>query len=345
MPRPRQRAVSWPSAFLLRNLSEPMKNTLNIGLLAALLSGLVLSGSSFAEEGGSGHYMPGSMASFIDSVPPAPAFLARLNVMNYDGSTSPNIKLPIGGMLATGVNAKIMGYGLTMVWRPDIDLGEGWSYAMSTTIPLVTAKVRASAATSIKPGRSISLADEETGLGDIIVQPVMLSRMVNPDFKVNSRLTIYTPTGDYTAGKLANTGKNFWTFSPSIELMYFGQKNGIEASLFTGIDFNTQNKDTDYKSGTQFHIDGTLAQHFPIWGGLAGVGLNGYYYKQIAADSGSGATLGDFKAMNTGAGPVVSYSTKVGKHSITGEMKWLHEFDTTKRLEGDIIFFKLLGSF
>lgn len=78
MPRPRQRAVSWPSAFLLRNLSEPMKNTLNIGLLAALHSGLVLSGSSFAEEGGSGHYMPGSMASFIDSVPPAPAFLARL---------------------------------------------------------------------------------------------------------------------------------------------------------------------------------------------------------------------------------------------------------------------------
>ena len=317
----------------------------NIGLLAALLGGLGLCNMAQAEEGGSGHYMPGSMASFIDSVPPAPAFLARLNVMNYDGSSSPKIGLPIGGMLATGIDAKIRGYGLTMVWRPDIDLGEGWSYSMSTTIPLITATVRASAALPIKPGRSISLADEETGLGDIIVQPVMLSRMVNPDFKVNSRLTVYTPTGDYTAGKLANTGKNFWTFSPSLELMYFGQKNGIEASLFTGLDFNTQNKDTDYKSGTQFHMDGTLAQHFPLWGGLAGIGLNGYYYKQIAADSGSGATLGDFKAMTTGLGPALSYSTKVGKHSITGELKWLHEMDTKNRLEGDIIFFKLLGSF
>lgn len=322
-----------------------MKTFKNIGMLAALLGSLGVTGLAQAEEGGSGHYMPGSMASFIDSVPPAPAFLMRVNVMNYDGSTSPKVGLPIGGMLATGVNAKIMGYGLTMVWRPDIDLGEGWSYAMSTTIPLVTATIRASAATSIKPGRSISLADEETGLGDIIIQPVMLSRTVNPDFKVNSRLTVYVPTGDYTAGKLANTGKNFWTATPSIELMYFGQKNGIEASLFTGVDFNTQNKDTDYKSGTQFHMDGTLAQHFPLWGGLAGVGLNGYYYKQIAADSGSGATLGDFKAMTTGAGPVVSYSTKLGKHSITSELKWLHEFDTKNRLEGDIIFFKLLGSF
>lgn len=317
----------------------------NIGLLAALLGGFGLCNMAQAEEGGSGHYMPGSMSSFIDSVPPAPIFLARLNVMNYDGSTSPRIGLPIGGMLATGVNAKITGVGMSFVWRPDIELGEGWSYSMSTTIPLVTAKVRATAATSIIPGRSISLADEETGLGDIIVQPVMLSRIINPDFKVNSRLTVYTPTGDYTAGKLANTGKNFWTFSPSIELMYLGQKSGIEASLFTGVDFNTQNKDTDYKSGTQFHMDGTLAQHFPLWGGLAGVGLNGYYYKQIAADSGSGATLGDFKAMTTGAGPVASYSSKIGTHIVTAELKWLHEFDTTKRLEGDIVFFKLLGSF
>lgn len=322
-----------------------MKKFKNIGLLAALLGGLGLYSIAHAEEGGSGHYLPGSMASFIDSVPPAPAFLMRLNVMDYDGSSSPNIGLPFGGALATGIDAKISGYGLTMVWRPDIDLGEGWSYAMSTTIPLINAKVSASAALPVKPGRSISLSDEETGLGDIIIQPIMLSRTVSPDFKVNSRLTIYTPTGEYTAGKLANTGKNFWTASPSIELMYFGQKNGIEASLFTGVDFNTENNDTDYKSGTQFHMDGTLAQHLPLWGGLAGAGVNAYYYKQLTGDSGSGATLGDFKAMTTGLGPVLSYSTKIGTHSVTGELKWLHEFDTKNRLEGDIIFFKLLGSF
>ena len=322
-----------------------MKKYQKIGLLATLLGGLALGGIAHAEEGGSGHYLPGSMASFIDSVPPAPAFLMRLNVMDYDGSVSPRIGLPIGGALATGVDAKIRGYGLTMVWRPDIDLGEGWSYSMSATIPLINAKVRAVAALPVKPGRSVSLSDEETGLGDIIIQPVMLSRAINPDFKVNSRLTIYTPTGEYTVGKLANTGKNFWTFSPSVELMYFGQKNGIEASLFTGVDFNTENNDTDYKSGTQFHMDGTLAQHFPLWGGLAGAGVNAYYYKQLTGDSGAGATLGDFKGMTTGLGPVMSYSTKVGTHSVTGELKWLHEFDTKNRLEGDIIFFKLLGSF
>ena len=323
-----------------------MKRLWTTGCVIGLASMLAWATMVKAEEGGSGHYMPGSMASFIDSVPPAPAFLMRLNVMSYEGSTSPQLTIPIANLLATNLDASIVGYGLTMVWRPEfINLGEGWSYALSTTIPLVTAKVSASAATSRLPGFSITLSDEETGLGDIIVQPIMVSRMLSPDFKINSRLTVYTPTGDYTAGKLANTGKNFWTLSPSVEFMYFGQKSGLEVSLFAGIDLNTENQDTDYKSGTQSHLDATLAQHFPLWGGLAGAGINGYYYQQLSGDSGEGATLGDFKAMTTGAGPVLSYSTKIDSHSLTGELKWLHEMDTKKRLEGDIIFFKFLVGF
>jgi hypothetical protein len=323
-----------------------MHTFMKTSFFAILSAGLACAGAVSAEEGGSGHYMPGSMASFIDSVPPAPAFLLRLNVMSYEGSAAAKLTLPIAGTLCSGVDASIMGYGLTMVWRPDwAFIGEDWSYSMATTIPLLTSEVSASAASPLRPGRTVSLNDDEIGLGDIIVQPIMVSRKFSPDFKVNSRLTIYAPTGDYTVGKLANTGKNFWTFSPSVEFMYLGQTNGFEASLFTGVDFNTENPDTDYTSGTQFHLDGTLAQHFPLWGGLAGAGVNAYYYEQLEGDSGEGATLGDFKALTTGLGPVLSYSSKVGSHSVTGELKWLHEFDTEKRLEGDIIFLKLLVSF
>lgn len=324
-----------------------LKNIISLSCCTVILAScLTTARPALAEEGGSGHYMPGSMSSFIDSVPPEPAFLARLNVIAYDGSAGPTLTIPIARVLYTGVDATIMGYGLTVVWRPDLDLlGPDWSYAMSATIPLISAEVSAKAATPLITGRSFELEDSETGLGDIILQPVMLSRIITPDFKINSRLSIYAPTGEYTTGKLANTGKNFWTFSPSVELMYFGQKNGVEASLFTGIDCNTKNEDTDYSSGTQLHFDGTLAQHFPLWGGLAGGGVSGYYYKQLDGDSGDGATLGDFKAMTTGLGPVLSYSSKLGNHSITGELKWLHEFDTRKRLEGDTIFFKLLVSF
>jgi hypothetical protein len=65
--------------------------------------------------------------------------------------------------------------------------------------------------------------------------------------------------------------------------MYFGQKNGIEVSVITGFDFNTDNPDTDYKSGQQVHVDGTLAQHFPLAGGLAGGGVSAYYSSRSRA--------------------------------------------------------------
>jgi hypothetical protein len=59
-----------------------------------------------------------------------------------------------------------------------------------------------------------------------------------------------------------------------VGFIYFGPKRtGVEASVFVGADLNSENTDTYYKSGTEFHIDGTLAQHFPLWQGLAGAGV------------------------------------------------------------------------
>ena len=74
------------------------------------------------------------------------------------------------------------------------------------------------------------------------------------------------PPATTRSGGWPTPGKNFWTIEPTLGLMYFGEKNGIEASVFVGADFNTENQDTDYQSGTQFHVDGTLAQHFPLVG-------------------------------------------------------------------------------
>jgi hypothetical protein len=302
---------------------------------------------AFAEEGGSGHYLPGAMASFIDGVPLHETFLMRLNVVNYDGSVGANVRVPIGGLTTLGADAKSSGYGLTMLWRPAVDPGEKWSYAMSATIPVVTMDVSAKVLVTAPGGGQIAVrrSDRQSGLGDIVLIPVMLNYNVDPDFNVNFRMTAYAPTGDYETGRLANTGKNFWTAEPTLALMYLGQKNGREASLFIGADFNEENPDTNYKSGTQFHVDGTLAQHFPAFGGFASVGVSAYYYKQLTADGGNGATLGDFEGKTVGIGPVVAYASKIHTHDVVAELKWLHETDTEKRLEGDIVWFKAVFKF
>jgi hypothetical protein len=317
---------------------------------AALITaaGLALfSGTAAAEEGGSGHYLPGAIASFIDGVPLTETFLARLNVIRYKGSIGAQQPLPIAGVTTLGVDASSWGYGLTILWRPPVELGERWSYAMSATIPYLSMDVSAGANATLPSGApgSIARSSSTNALGDIVLMPLMLNYNVNPDFNVNFRIGAYAPTGNYQVGRLANTGKNFWTIEPILGLMYFGQKNGIEASLFAGFDFNTENKDTHYKSGTQFHLDGTLAQHFPLSGGLAGVGVSAYYYKQLSGDSGSGATLGDFKGMSTGVGPVVSYVDKIGRHDTLVELKWLHEVETQNRLKGDIVWLKAVLKF
>jgi len=188
-------------------------------------------------------------------------------------------------------------------------------------------------------------ADRTTGLGDIILMPVMFNYTVDPEFSVNARLTGYAPTGSYKVGRLANTGKNFWTIEPTVGFMYFGQKNGREASVFIGADFNQENPGTKYKSGTQLHIDGTFAQHLPLAGGVAGLGLGAFYYKQVTDDSGEGATLGAFRAKTVGLGPVISYIRKLEGADLMVEFKWLQENDTAKRLKGDTYFLKAMLKF
>lgn len=295
------------------------------------------------EEGGSGHYFPGSMSSFVDGVPPDETFIARYNFAYYDGDH--DAALPIAGLpIAGNVNAESFVNGLTFLWRPPLDLGERWSYAMSATIPYISLDVSADVMPTAG-GPTIHRSDSIDGIGDIVLMPLMLNYKVNPDFNINARLGIYAPTGSYKVGRLANAGKNFWTFEPKIGFMYFGQKNGREASLLTGFDFNTENDDTNYQSGTQWVADGTLAQHFPLWGGLAGVGITGYWYEQIEGDSGSGATFGDFEGRTAGLGPVLSYSGKIRDTAVTAEIKWLHEFETKNRLEGDYFWAKLVFKF
>ncbi len=300
-----------------------------------------------AEEGGSGHYLPGSMSSFMDSVPAEETFITRLNVLYYEGSYAKDQPLPFAGLQAAGVDAESFATGLTLLWRPPVDLGDKWSFAMSATAPWVWMDVSAGLDATLPGGApaTVRRSDSVDGLGDLVLMPLMLNYKFTPDFSTNFRVAAYAPTGDYEVGRLANPGKNYWTFEPAMALMYFGQKNGFEASVFTGMSFNTENGDTDYQTGNQFHIDGTLAQHFPLGGGLAGIGGNGFWYEQVSGDSGSGATFGDFKGRTAGLGPVLSYTHKVGGVDVISEVKWLHEMETRKRLEGDYVWFKMIVKF
>jgi hypothetical protein len=303
--------------------------------------------SLWAEEGGSGHYAPGASASFIDALPGKPG-LAVANFFNYyNGDASISRPVPVGGLLTAGLDATAYSDTIVALYTTPLRLLGGY-YTVGAAIPYIWIKVKGKARVAVSGVGTITRTkrDSDNGIGDILLYPFMLGWTgMNGDLKYDFRLGVYTPTGDYEKGKLANVGKNYWTFEPAVSLSYMSSKIGFELAAFAGIDFNMKNTETEYRSGTQFHLDLTVAQHMPLFGGIIGIGANGFWYQQVSGDSGSGATLGNFQGHTLGVGPVLSYITKVWGKDLAAEVKWLPEMDVEKRLKGDYIWFKLAMAF
>jgi hypothetical protein len=176
--------------------------------------------------------------------------------------------------------------------------------------------------------------DDTSGLGDVIFIPVVLY-WNQGNFHFSFSQSIVTPTGDYSTDNLVNPGLNYWTFDTDVAATYLNPETGQDYSVNVGYNYNTQNPDTDYQTGQELHIDYMFNQFLSeSWA----LGINGFYYKQITGDSGSGALLGDFKAEAAGVGPALLWTTKLGKQDVSFIAKWLHEFHAENSLEGDHIF-------
>jgi hypothetical protein len=305
-------------------------------LLPAVAVLLVLHASALAEEGGAGHYTPGANASFVDALPGKPGLALADFFVFYNASAGG--RLPIAGLISVTLDAKVFANSLVGIYQTPLAL-LGGSYAFGGIVPVlwmdVTGTVAAGSGTR-------SAGDSSSGIGDLLLYPFMLGwTAAGGDLKYDFRFGIYAPTGKFEAGALANVGKNYWTFEPTATVSFISSKIGLEASAYAAVDFNTKNKTTDYQTGTQFHLDATLAEHVPLFAGFFGVGANAFYYQQIAGDSGSGATLGDFKGRTIGVGPVASYAMKLESTQLALELKWLPELETKNRLKGDYFWIKI----
>lgn len=353
---------------------------MKLKILLTLVLASSLAPALRAEEGGCGHYMPGAMSSFIDVLPDKQVFVYANLSTYYDASASGSkqaevsksatisgpldrrpltAQLTLGGKVVANVDATVYANTSLLAYQTPWEIFGG-RYGAGLAIPYYHMEVQAdvqvdvtatatisgqNGSKSIGKSKSASLTKRDTadGLGDIMILPVMLG-WKKGDVSYGTSLGVYVPTGDYEQGQLANLGKNYWTFEPSVFVSWLSSKIGTEVSAFAGYDVSTENQDTDYQSGEVAHLDTTVAQHLPFFGGFIGVGANAFYYKQITGDSGDGAVLGDFKGQTMGVGPVLSYATKIGKAKTTDlvmELKWLPESDVDGRLEGDIIWAKV----
>jgi hypothetical protein len=300
-------------------------------------------GSVFAAESGIGHYIPGALADFGDMAPPS-GFALMDWYNHYDGSAAASRQLEFGGVIAANVHATSNAEMVGAAYTSPCGILDG-KFSAGVIVPYVWMDVRGSIRGPF--GGTFIRADTADGIGDMILIPFWLG-WTKGDFRWATQLNVYAPTGDYDVGRLANDGLNYWTFEPLVSFSYISKKIGLEISTTAGLDFNTNNNATDYQSGEVFHLDATVAEHFPLcnWG-IFGIGANAFYWKQFTADTGSGAKLGSFETLMTGVGPVVSYISPkfCGNHTVVAEVKWLPQIDASQTLKGDYVWFKASLSF
>jgi len=304
-----------------------------------LCTSVLFAAHAYAEEGGAGHYVPGAAATLIDLPPTKTGWVLETAYLHYQGDAGGNAEIPDAGLITANLDATsdALLFGGFYTFEP---CGNAW-FSVGAFIPYVWMDVSARVTSSVGTGRRDDSAD---GLGDITLLPFMLGYKCG-DWQYSAMLPIYAPTGDYDLGRLANPGRNYWTFDPTVGVSYNNPKTGFNAALFTAFSINTENNDTNYKSGTVWHSELSVQQLLPLGPGFIGVGFEAFYYDQITGDSGSGANLGDFEGMTTGIGPVLTYVLPVGENSLVTELRWLPELDTRKRLEGDYVWFKAVYQF
>jgi len=301
----------------------PQKDFIYIFSIAMVLNITIVS-NICAGEGASSNYFPSTYGDFGVAIPPEPG----LTYINYNLFYRAEVdRAVLQGRLKTNLDTFAYYNMSTFLYTFDKPV-IGGRFLVGLYIPVGYAELDT---TIVGPLSSDSISDSETGLGDISFIP--FSGYWNTgNWYFNLYEFVTTPTGQFDLDNDINIGRNYWSFDTVFALTYLNMENGREFSLAPGFMINTKNEDTDYKTGSEFHLDAMFNQFFSDTFAL---GLHGYYYKQVEGDSGTGAILGDFKGESYGIGPSILWTPKVGHWYPTITANWRHDLDATNRLESD----------
>lgn len=309
------------------------KNRLTAAVvLLFVLSVVAVSRVTQAAEGASSHYLPGANGDIFLALPPEPGFLVA-NTFWYQSGNAGAAVLEGQVELNLDIGTFLNLTALTYTFKQPV---LGGRYTVGAVVPIGNADLES---TIIGPrGGRFRTSESSFDLSDIALIPFQLNWASGPwSFKVSE--VIVAPTGGYSLSENVNLGRNYWSFDTIVAATWFDPDKGTEFSIQPGLMINTENSDTDYRTGTEFHLDLTLNQFLaPSFA----VGIRGYWYQQISGDSGAGAVLGDFKGESLGAGPGFVWIPKFGAGQMTVLGKWIHDFSATNRFESD--YFTLTGS-
>lgn len=305
---------------------------LNFAMALQILTALCLPGMALAVEGGVGFYLMGQNINQAAVMPP-PGLFFQFDEYLYNGETSSSEAIAENGRLDIGVEADAAISLLTGAWTPPVEIAGGQPM-FTATFPFGYQKVSGDAQFSLD---GIQLKNRFSESDVLYGDPVLgLSLGWKKEAWHWSVLTLFNiPVGDYDKDRTTNIAFNRWGFDLSGAVTWLDPAAGWEISLKPGFTFNGENDDTDYESGTEFHLEARIAKLFANgWS----AGLVGYYYNQLSDDKGAGAPDDGFRGEVAAIGPAVTYNASLMGIPVSLGASWYHEFNADNRTEGDAVF-------
>lgn len=289
--------------------------------------------ASKAAEGGVSNYVPGFYGDQALAVAPPDGLSVRNDVYLFSGDAGASSR---SGNIEASAEIDLIYNYLNLLYKPGIRLfGAQAAFGATVVVGDIDVDARLRAGSALR-----EVSDGHTGLGDLTLSGYLYW---NWD-KVHLAWAnfVVAPVGDYDVNDVANTGLNYWTLETDLMVTYLDPDRGRDYSVVMGYGYNTENDDTSYRSGDEFHVDVVLNQYFSE---SFGVGLTGFFYRQLSGDSGAGARLGAFRGEAAGLGPAVYWNTQVLERPVYLSAKWIHEFHNENRPEIDHVFLSVSLSF
>ena len=311
-----------------------MNNRQATAVTALVLGCSLLSGPARAAEGGYSNYIPGFYGDLALAVEPPDGLSLRNDVYFYSAEADESVR---SGLIEAGINIDLTFDYLTLLYKPGNEVF-GARFAFGATFVYGNVDIEGDISVGSFSG---SFGDDKTAFGDLTLIPGVFYWNNGDKLHFSQSFYLVVPVGDYDEDDLANTGLNYYTFETDFAMTYLNPETGQDYSIVIGYGYNSENDDTNYQSGDEFHIDYVINQFLSdSWA----IGLHGFYYEQLSGDSGDGALLGDFKAEAAGIGPAVMWIPPQYEGKVALVAKWINEYDAENRLEGDHVFVSFMAS-
>ena len=291
-----------------------------------LLSIILFSLGANADEGGVPFWMSGQYASMA-AVPMATGWSLVAIPYVYSGKADKSKTFQRGTSLNAGVSTREslvlmqLGYvGEEKILGGQPYIGLGWGPGSNTT----TASISAT-----NPSAQLNRANTSNGSTDIYPLASLTWNQGNNNYK--AYVTGDIPVGTYNRTSLASIGIGHAALDAGGGYTYLNNTTGLEFSGVLGATYNWMNTQTNYQNGIDSHLDWSVSQFVSQnWQ----VGIAGYGYYQLTADSGSGDRIGAFKSRIAAVGPQIGYLFNIGKKQAYINLRAYKEFRAQNRVEG-----------